>query len=166
MKHPERVEDYLEHIVEAIERTAGYLQPLKNPHALQQNQQVQDAVVRNIEIIGEAASNILRMDADFASNHSELRFDVDWQVVCLMIVQPYSAVAVPGAYFQAVWILALSENRMSVYSSNSIFLSSTPVSIIRSRTKSKSALRGASGLYITRVIGLVNAHCNSAGFWL
>jgi hypothetical protein len=26
VKHPERVEDYLEHIAEAIERTTGYLQ--------------------------------------------------------------------------------------------------------------------------------------------
>ena len=28
MKHPERVEDYLEHIAEAIERMTGYLQPI------------------------------------------------------------------------------------------------------------------------------------------
>jgi hypothetical protein len=28
MKHPERVEDYLAHIVEAIERTTSYVQPL------------------------------------------------------------------------------------------------------------------------------------------
>jgi uncharacterized protein with HEPN domain len=28
MKHPERVEDYLEHIAEAIERATGYLQPV------------------------------------------------------------------------------------------------------------------------------------------
>jgi len=27
MKHPERVEDYLEHIAEAIDRATGYLQP-------------------------------------------------------------------------------------------------------------------------------------------
>lgn len=30
MKHPERVEDYLEHIAEAIARTAGYLQPVSD----------------------------------------------------------------------------------------------------------------------------------------
>jgi len=96
MKHPERVEDYLEHIAEAIERATNYLLPLKNTDELQQNQQVQDAVVRNIEIIGEAANNIHKIDSRFAANHPELPwvemrgmrnkvihnyFDVDWFVV-------------------------------------------------------------------------------------
>jgi uncharacterized protein with HEPN domain len=36
MKHPERVEDYLEHIAEAIERATNYLQPLKDLTALEQ----------------------------------------------------------------------------------------------------------------------------------
>jgi len=96
MKHPERVEDYLDHIAEAIERATSYLRPLKDATALQQNQQAQDAIVRNIEIIGEAANNIQRMDSEFAANHPELPwiemrgmrnkvihnyFDVDWEVV-------------------------------------------------------------------------------------
>lgn len=50
MKHPERVEDYLEHIAKAIERATNYLLPLKNAEELQQNQQAQDAVVRNVLI--------------------------------------------------------------------------------------------------------------------
>jgi uncharacterized protein with HEPN domain len=96
MRHPERVEDYLEHIAEAIERATRYLQHLKNMDALQQNQQVQDAVVRNIEVIGEAANKIQKMDSDFAANHTELPwiemrgmrnkvihnyFDIDWEVI-------------------------------------------------------------------------------------
>jgi uncharacterized protein with HEPN domain len=96
MKHPERVEDYLEHIAEAIERATRYLQPLQNLEALQQNPQIQDAVVRNIEIIGEAAGRIQRMDPEFFTSHPELPwtemrgmrnkmvhnyFDVDWKVV-------------------------------------------------------------------------------------
>jgi uncharacterized protein with HEPN domain len=44
MKHPGRVEDYLEHITEAIARAASYLQPLKDLTELQQNPQVQDAI--------------------------------------------------------------------------------------------------------------------------
>ena len=52
MKHPERVEDYLEHIAEAIERATGYLQSVPDLAAFRKNPQVQDAVVRNIEIIG------------------------------------------------------------------------------------------------------------------
>lgn len=50
MRHPERVEDYLGHIAEAIERATSYVQPLADIDAFRQNQQVQDAVVRNIEI--------------------------------------------------------------------------------------------------------------------
>jgi uncharacterized protein with HEPN domain len=53
-------------------------------------------LVRNIEIIGEAANNLQKMDSNFAANHPELPwieirgmrnkvihnyFDVDWGVV-------------------------------------------------------------------------------------
>jgi uncharacterized protein with HEPN domain len=72
MKDPERVEDCPEHIAEAIERATSYLKPLPNLEALQQNQMVQDAVVRNIEIIGEAAGNIQKMAPDFIAAHPDL----------------------------------------------------------------------------------------------
>ena len=72
MKHPERLEDYLEHIAEAIERAISYLQPLPDLEALQKNQQVQDAVVRNIEIIGEAVNKIYNLAPDFINRHPEL----------------------------------------------------------------------------------------------
>jgi uncharacterized protein with HEPN domain len=58
VKHPERIEDYLGHIAEAIDRATGYLQPLQDLEAFQKNLQVQDAVVRNIEVIGEAVNKI------------------------------------------------------------------------------------------------------------
>ena len=58
MRHSERVEDYLGHIAQAIERASSYLQPLPDFEAFQNHQQVQDAVVRNIEIIGEAVNKI------------------------------------------------------------------------------------------------------------
>jgi uncharacterized protein with HEPN domain len=72
MKHPERVEDYLEHIAEAIARATGYLQALPNLEALPKNQQAQDAIVRNIEIIGEAVNKIYNLAPDFVNRHSEL----------------------------------------------------------------------------------------------
>jgi uncharacterized protein with HEPN domain len=53
MRHPERIEDYLGHIAQAIEHALNYVQPLPDLHAFEQNPLVQDAVVRNIEIIGE-----------------------------------------------------------------------------------------------------------------
>ena len=45
MKHPERAEDYLEHISEAIERATGYLQELDNLVALQSDHKTQAAVI-------------------------------------------------------------------------------------------------------------------------
>lgn len=72
MKHPERVEDYLEHIAEAIARAAGYLQPVSDLKAFKENPQVQDAVVRNIEVIGEAVNKINSTAPDFIKQHPEL----------------------------------------------------------------------------------------------
>jgi uncharacterized protein with HEPN domain len=72
MKHPERVEDYLEHIAEAIEPATGYLQPIPDREAFQSNPQVQDAVVRNIQIIGEAVNKINSTAPDFIEQHPEL----------------------------------------------------------------------------------------------
>jgi uncharacterized protein with HEPN domain len=72
MKHPERVEDYLEHIAEAIERATGYIQELDNVAALVHDHKTQAAVIRNIEIIGEAASRIQRQAPEFVTAHPAL----------------------------------------------------------------------------------------------
>jgi uncharacterized protein with HEPN domain len=72
VKHPERVEDYLCHIVEAIERATSYLEPLHDFDAFQTNHQVQDAVVRNIEIIGEAVNKINSVAPEFIDRHPQL----------------------------------------------------------------------------------------------
>ncbi len=72
MRHPERIEDYLGHIAEAIERATGYLQPLPDVEAFEKNRQVQDAVVRNIEVIGEAVSKINTLAPDFIDQHPQL----------------------------------------------------------------------------------------------
>jgi len=75
MNHPQRVADYLGHIAEAIERATVYVQPLPDRAAFEQNPQVQDAVVRNIEIIGEAVNHINRAAPEFIAQHPE----VPWQ---------------------------------------------------------------------------------------
>lgn len=72
MNHPERVEDYLGHIAEAITRATSYLQPLQDIEAFEKNPQIQDAVVRNIEIIGEAVNHISRVAPDFIVRHPQL----------------------------------------------------------------------------------------------
>ncbi len=69
MKHPERVGDYLGHIAEAIARATSYVEQVQGFEAFRQNPLVQDGVVRNIEIIGEAASHIARTAPDFIAQH-------------------------------------------------------------------------------------------------
>ena len=72
-RHPLRLIDYLGHIVEAIDRINKYCQDLDEPSFLS-NEMVQDAVVRNFEIIGEASKNVERVAPDFISTHQELPF--------------------------------------------------------------------------------------------
>jgi hypothetical protein len=55
VSHPERVEDYLEHIAGAIERAIRYTGSLESLAALEQDEQAQDAIVRTLTVIGEAA---------------------------------------------------------------------------------------------------------------
>jgi uncharacterized protein with HEPN domain len=55
-----RVADYLSHIPEAIDRIESYLEDIPDEHSFQVSPMAQDAVVRNLEIIGEAARNVQR----------------------------------------------------------------------------------------------------------
>jgi len=52
MKHPERIEDYLEHIAEAIDRITAYIQEIDNAASLERDHKTQAAVIRYVEIIG------------------------------------------------------------------------------------------------------------------
>jgi len=64
-----RVPDYLGHMLEAIHRIQGYVRDMSGS-AFKDDQLVQDAVIRNIEIIGEAASNIANVAPGFTQQHS------------------------------------------------------------------------------------------------
>ena len=72
MRHPERVEDYLEHIAQAIARATEYVEHLGSVDAFRLSHRDQDAVIRNIEVIGEAARQIQRHDPQFVEAHAEL----------------------------------------------------------------------------------------------
>ena len=72
MKHPERIEDYLEHIAQGIARATGYLEPVSSMEAFEKNPQAQDAVIRNIEIIGEAVTKIQKQAPEFVKAHPEV----------------------------------------------------------------------------------------------
>lgn len=74
-----RIPDYLGHIVEAIERIHQYVEDISEV-AFLEDQKTQDAVIRNFEVIGEAAHNIELYHSQFAAAHS----DVPWEVVYTM----------------------------------------------------------------------------------
>ena len=72
MKHPERIEDHLEHIAQAIQRATEYVEHVGSLSAFRQSQRDQDAVIRNIEIIGEAARQIQQHALEFVAAHLQL----------------------------------------------------------------------------------------------
>ena len=74
-----RVRDYLEHIQQAIERIHRYTEDMDEV-AFLEYEMAQDAVIRNIEIVGEASNNITKCDPDFAARHDE----IPWAVIYAM----------------------------------------------------------------------------------
>ncbi len=74
-----RISDYLGHILEAIHRINHYTEDLTEA-AFLGNELVQDAVIRNIEIMDEAAKNMERRHPDFSEQHP----DVPWEDIYLM----------------------------------------------------------------------------------
>jgi uncharacterized protein with HEPN domain len=74
-----RVYDFLEHILKAIERIERYTLD-KDVTMFLQDEQLQDAVIRNIEILGEAANNIKKCDPELTDNDPE----VPWLVMVAM----------------------------------------------------------------------------------
>jgi len=66
-----RLGDYLDHILEAIDRIDRYTEDMTEATFLE-NQMVQDAVIRNFEIIGEASNNIEKGYPGFSEEHPEL----------------------------------------------------------------------------------------------
>ncbi|MCX7068920.1 MAG: DUF86 domain-containing protein [Methylococcales bacterium] len=74
-----RLSDYLGHIFLAIERIYRYIENMDEV-AFLQDEKTQDAVIRNFEIIGEAASNIKRYHAEFARQHSDIKFNFAYEM--------------------------------------------------------------------------------------
>jgi uncharacterized protein with HEPN domain len=96
MTHPERAADYLEHIVDAIDRASRYAVTVGSLAGLEQNQMVQDAIVRTLSVIGEAVTRLQKEAPEFVTGHPEVPwslmrgmrnkiiheyFDVAWDVV-------------------------------------------------------------------------------------
>ena len=66
---PQRIADYLLHILEAIDNIQDYTVGM-DLDAFMADRKTRDAVIRNLEIIGEACNNIAKNHPAFASQHS------------------------------------------------------------------------------------------------
>lgn len=75
----QRLADYLAHILEAIERIDRYTQYMDEAHFLN-TPLVQDAVIRNLEVIGEASNNITKHHPGFTKDHPELPLSFAYQM--------------------------------------------------------------------------------------
>jgi len=100
--HPERVGDYLQHILDAIRRATSYVGRVQDFEAFERDSLVQDAVIRAVEVIGEAATKIQQAAPDLVAKHSDVPwkqmrtmrnkmihdyFDVDLQIVWTTVRQ-------------------------------------------------------------------------------
>ena len=70
-KDKQRLIDYLEHILQAISRVERYIEEIDEV-AFLENELIQDAVIRNLEVIGEASRNIEKHYPDYAKQHAAL----------------------------------------------------------------------------------------------
>jgi uncharacterized protein with HEPN domain len=69
-----RLRDYLDHIIAAAERIRRFTKDMTEP-AFLDNELVQDGVIRNIEVIGEAARNVQRRFPEYAAAHPEVPWE-------------------------------------------------------------------------------------------
>src|SRR5260364_163104 len=70
-KETQRLPDYLRHILQAIHRIQKYTENITESVFLE-SEMVQDAVIRNFEIIGEASRNIQQTYPEFVAAHPDL----------------------------------------------------------------------------------------------
>jgi uncharacterized protein with HEPN domain len=107
VKHPDRVDFHLDQMAEAIRRAIKYTDELGSLQALEHDHKAQDAIVRNLTIIGEAAKRIEKLKPDFIAAHPEVPwadmqgirnkvvhdyFDISWKIVWNTIKQDLPAV--------------------------------------------------------------------------
>ena len=75
----QRLHDYLSHILDAITRIEKYVEDIDKVSFLK-NELIQDAVIRNIEIIGEASRNIDKHYPEFSKKHSDVPFSLAYEM--------------------------------------------------------------------------------------
>ena len=71
MNRPRSLDEFLDNIVQWAGRIESYI-ALMDFDAFMRNQMAQDAVIRCLEVIGEASQQILKLAPDFQAEHPEL----------------------------------------------------------------------------------------------
>lgn len=69
--NPLRIADYLQHILEAIDNINDYTAGM-DLDAFMVDRKTRDAVIRNLEIIGEACNNVAKNHTVFTTEHAEV----------------------------------------------------------------------------------------------
>ncbi len=67
--HPDRTDAYVQHILGAIDRATAYAKKAGTFKAFEQDVLLQDGIVRNIGVIGEAAVKIGQSDPEFVATY-------------------------------------------------------------------------------------------------
>ncbi len=70
-QHPERVGDYLEHMLAAVDRIRRYIAG-KSVADFMADTILQDAVLRNLGVVGEAARRLLADSPEYVAQHPEI----------------------------------------------------------------------------------------------
>ena len=68
-----RLVDYLGHMLEATERCHAYVEDMDEAAFLADGK-TQDAVIRTLEVLGEASNNIRKSFPEFVADHPEIPF--------------------------------------------------------------------------------------------
>jgi uncharacterized protein with HEPN domain len=72
-KHEDRAKEYLLHMLDALDAILSYTSGV-DQESFFTNRMMQDAVARNIGIVGEAAKQLLDVAPEFSSKHPEIPF--------------------------------------------------------------------------------------------
>ena len=77
--HPLRVADYLQHILEAIGNIQDYTAGMDSA-AFLADRKTCDAVIRNLEVIGEVCNNVAKNHPDFAQKHAHVAWGFAYEM--------------------------------------------------------------------------------------
>ena len=75
----QRLRAYLNHIIEAINRIEKYIENIDEVEFLT-NELVQDAIIRNLEVIGEASKNIEKFYPEYTQKNSDVPFSLAYEM--------------------------------------------------------------------------------------